>query len=76
MVAVPISPPFLPLAEKLEAQKQMKPLWSERGRKRRELFDAHDKIDAQRDELIGKIEMQLHSRQSVARIFVLRWAVA
>ena len=37
----------------------LKVLESERSRKRRELFDAQDKIDAQRDELIDRIEMQM-----------------
>ena len=61
------------LADKLEAQKQIKALESERSRKRRELFDAQDKIDAQRDELIDRIEMQMKQKQACHRIVTLRW---
>jgi adenine-specific DNA-methyltransferase len=63
------------LAEKLEAQKQMKVLESERSRKRRELFEAQDKIDAQRDELIGKIEMQMKYGHTCSKIFTIRWSI-
>ena len=48
------------LKDKLEAQKTLKSLEGERNRKRRELFDAQDAIDGQRDELIKRIEGQLH----------------
>jgi adenine-specific DNA-methyltransferase len=64
------------LADKLEAQRQMKSLESDRSRKRRELFDAQDKIDAQRDELIGKIEMQLKSKHTYSSIMVFRWRIS
>ncbi|MCC6796671.1 MAG: hypothetical protein IT366_16240 [Candidatus Hydrogenedentes bacterium] len=40
------------LADKLEAQKQVKGLESTRNKKRRELLDAQDEIDTQRDALI------------------------
>ncbi len=63
------------LAEKLDAQKRMKALESERSHKRRELFDAQDKIDAQRDELIGKIEMQMKQKQMCRQVFTVRWRV-
>ncbi len=44
-----------------------------RNRKRRELFDAQDAIDAQRDELIGRIEKHLHQRHTVKPVFAFRW---
>ena len=53
------------LKDKLEAQKTLKSLEGERNRKRRELFDAQDAIDGQRDELIKRIEGQL--RQTTRR---------
>jgi hypothetical protein len=46
------------LKDKLEAQKTLKSLEGERNRKRRELFDAQDAIDGQRDDLIKRIEGQ------------------
>ena len=50
---------------RLEAQKKRTALKATRNKKRRELFDAQDRIDKQRDVLIGKIEQQLKQRQSV-----------
>ena len=44
------------LQDKLEAQKVIKALEKMRNNKRRELFDAQDAIDAQREELIANIE--------------------
>ena len=44
-----------------------------RNRKRRELFDAQDAIDSQRDELIRRIEKQLHHRHMVKPVFAFRW---
>jgi adenine-specific DNA-methyltransferase len=64
------------LKDKLEAQKALKSLESERNRKRRELFDAQDAIDAQRDELIGRIEKQLRQRHTVKPLFAFRWRLA
>ena len=63
------------LREKLEAQKSIKALEADRSRKRRELFDAQDAIDQQRDELIGKIERQMKQRESTIPLFRIRWTV-
>jgi hypothetical protein len=41
--------------------------------KRRELFDAQDAIDSQRDELIARIEKQLQQRHSSQPVFTFRW---
>ncbi|HWQ68487.1 MAG TPA: hypothetical protein VN494_00805 [Patescibacteria group bacterium] len=48
---------------------------AERNRKRRELFDAQDAIDAQRDELIGRIEEQLSQRHTLNPVFTFRWSL-
>jgi adenine-specific DNA-methyltransferase len=63
------------LKEKLEAQKTLKALEGERNRKRRELFQSQDQIDAQRDGLIQKIEGQLQQKLSVQPIFRIRWSL-
>ena len=63
------------LKDKLEAQKKMKAMEATRNKKRRELFDAQDRIDEQRDGLIGKIEKQLRQRQSLETLFVVRWSL-
>ena len=61
------------LHEKLEAQKSIKSLEGTRNRKRRELFDAQDAIDSQRDELISQIEKQLRQRHMLKSVFAFRW---
>jgi hypothetical protein len=62
-------------AAKLDGQKQIKTLESTRNRKRRELFDAQDAIDVQRDDLIAKIESQMRQRTSLLPIFTLKWGI-
>ena len=60
------------LQDKLAAQKVIKALEERRNAKRRELFDAQDAIDAQREELIESIEKQLKQRRSVQTLFCIR----
>lgn len=64
------------LAEKLATQKQLKALEDKRKRKRRELYDAQDAIDAQRDDLIRNVEGQLRQTTEVRHLFTLRWTLA
>ena len=45
------------------------------NRKRRDLFDAQDAIDSQRDELIGRIEKHLQQRHSSKPLFMFRWSL-
>ena len=61
------------LRDKLKAQKQIKSLESTRSQKRRKLFEAQDRIDQQRDELIGGIERHLRQRQAVVPVYTVRW---
>ena len=70
-----VAAPAATLREKLEAQKAIKPLEGTRNKKRRELFDAQDAIDQQRDGLIGKIESQMRQRHTVTRLFGIRWGL-
>ena len=63
------------LRAKLEGQKQIKALEANRNRKRRELFDAQDAIDVQRDELIDKIEKQMQHTAETSPLFRIRWRV-
>ncbi len=63
------------LQDKLAEQKVIKSLEKTRNTKRRELFDAQDIIDAQREELIENIEKQLKQRRSVQTLFGIRWEV-
>jgi len=43
--------------------------------KGRELFDAQDAIDHQREDLIGKIEKQLKHTYGAKALFAIRWRV-
>jgi adenine-specific DNA-methyltransferase len=63
------------LAEKLEAQKQIKALEAKRNTKRRQLFDAQDEVDRKRAELIEEIERQLQAQTKIEPVFTLRWTL-
>lgn len=63
------------LQDKLEYQKQLRELERRRTSKRRELFDAQDAIDQQREELIGKIEKQLKQSNTIQSLFTIRWKI-
>lgn len=65
----------LTLEEKLAGQKAVKALESERNSKRRSLFDAQDKIDEQRSELIASIEGRLEQNILEEDLFTIRWNV-
>ena len=63
------------LQDKLAHQKDLRELEGRRNTKRRELFDAQDAIDRQREELIVKIEKQLKHGSSVQKFFMVRWKI-
>jgi adenine-specific DNA-methyltransferase len=63
------------LQDKLDHQKQLREVERIRNAKRRELFDAQDAIDGQREELIGKIEKQLKHTNSTQSLFTVRWSI-
>jgi ERCC4-related helicase len=63
----------LTLEEKLAGQKAVKTLEAERTTKRRSLFDAQDRIDEQRAELIAQIEGKLEQRADEVLLFTIRW---
>ncbi len=62
--------------DKQQARTEKKAREATRSKKRRELFDAQDTIDEQRDGLIGKIEKQLKQWKSVEPQFIVRWILA
>lgn len=66
------------LADKLEAQKNIKTLESNRKERRKRLYEAQDEIDSRRDELIQQIEGQLRSNNRVRRYspFAGHWRAA
>ncbi len=63
------------LADKLAFQRTIMNLKARRGKKRRDLFDAQEDIDRQRDGLIGRIEAQLSQRKIVSLVFLFRWTL-
>lgn len=65
----------LTLEEKLAGQKAVKALEAERSTKRRSLFDAQDKIDEQRTQLIAQIEGKLEQSINAQPLFTIRWRV-
>ena len=65
----------LTLEEKLAGQKQIKAIETERGKRRRALFDAQDEIDRRREQLINEIEGKLQQKVSSQQLFAVRWQV-
>ncbi len=63
------------LAEKLSIQKQVRELEASRNRERRELFDAQDRIDKQRQDLIETIEKKLQQECQATPVFTVRWSL-
>jgi adenine-specific DNA-methyltransferase len=61
------------LADKLAGQREIKMLEQRRNRKRRDLFEEQDKIDAQRAELIAGIERQLATTHTYRPLFSINW---
>ena len=66
----------LTLEEKIAGQKQIKALEAQRNERRRSLFDAQDKVDQQREELIAGIQGKLQPRTSLRELFTVRWRLA
>ena len=63
----------LSLEEKLAGQKRIKTLESQRGEKRRSLFEAQDKVDENRGNLIADIERRLTQKVATEHHFTIRW---
>ena len=61
------------LEEKLAAQKQIRALEAQRNERRRSLFEAQDKVDTQRGEIISQLENKLTQQVSGESLFTIRW---
>ena len=61
------------LSDKLQAQKEQRDLEGQRDKKRRELFDRQDQIQARRDSLIDELERQLGQQVTTTRLFAVEW---
>lgn len=64
------------LAEKLAMQKEQRDLEGHRDRKRKELFQRQDDIQARRDNLIDELEHQLSQQVTVLPLLACEWEVA
>jgi len=63
------------LEQKLTAQKEIKALESARNKKRRELFEMHDKIEAEREALIERIQSQMKQTHELTPLFDFEWTL-
>jgi hypothetical protein len=61
------------LADKLQAQKEQCDLERQQDKKRRELFDRQDQVQARRDSLIDELEQQLGQQVTATRLFAVEW---
>lgn len=64
------------LAEKLASQRRIRDLEAKRNQKRRDLYEAQDGIDRQREALIQQIERQLKFQTHEKRLFLVRWQLS
>lgn len=64
------------LADKLQIQKEQRDLEGQRDKKRRELFNRQDEIQARHDQLIEGLESQLAQNISQRTLFICEWEVA
>ncbi|WP_239992918.1 helicase-related protein [Neisseria meningitidis] len=64
------------LEEKLSWQKKQRELENKRSRQRRELFDKQDEIEAQRNQLIEKLEESLKQKVEEEELFFIEWEIA
>lgn len=61
------------LEEKLAYQKRQRELEGKRSKLRRELFERQDEVDAQRNDLIRKLEVQLQQTVEKCTLFTFEW---
>lgn len=61
------------LADKLEAQKQIKELEAERTRRRKDYFAAQDQVDARKGQIIEDLAARMSRSSQDAQLFCLRW---
>ena len=63
------------MTEKLDAQKDPRDLEAMRDRKRRELFERQDEIQARRDSVIDELEKQLKQQVTATQLFAAEWVI-
>lgn len=63
------------LKSKLEIHRELKEAEAERSKKRRELYEAQDRIDDEKETLISTVEARLEQKISTESLFSIRWSV-
>ncbi len=63
------------LQEKIALQQEVARLEAERSRKRRDLFEAQDKVEADRHALFAEASNRLIQQASTQPLFTIRWRV-
>ena len=63
------------LPQKVALQQALREYEADRTAKRRELFEAQDKVAAQRDQMIETMQKQLQQRVEVQPLFTIKWSV-
>jgi len=61
------------LEEKLAHQKHQREIEGKRSKLRRALFARQDEVEAQRNELIGQLEVQLQQQVEEQTLFTIEW---
>jgi hypothetical protein len=64
------------LEEKLSWQKQQRELEGKRSKLRRELFNRQDEVEAQRNDLINQLEVQLQQQVEEHTLFTVEWELS
>jgi len=64
------------LEEKLSWQKKQRELEGKRTKLRRELFNRQDEVEAQRNDLISQLEVQLQQQVVEQTLFTIEWELA
>ncbi len=62
------------LDEKVTLHRKKKDLESERNTKRRALYEAQDRVDAQKEQLISEVEARLKQEVLAVPLFAIRWS--
>jgi superfamily II DNA or RNA helicase len=63
------------LDQKVALQRKAKDIEAQLGRKRREMYEAEDEIDQQKEVLISTVEARLKQAVRSERLFVIQWEV-
>jgi adenine-specific DNA-methyltransferase len=63
------------LDQKVAYQRKAKDIEAQLGRKRREMFEAEDEIDKQKELLINNVEDRLRQQTHSQPLFIIRWEV-